>query len=84
VNASDRRVPLRPTAPSPDERIFPTLTTAQITRIAARRRRRTTARGDLLVEVGDKVIPFLLGAALCCDNSRQRRAINTLLRADIW
>jgi hypothetical protein len=33
VNISDPRVPLRSTAPSPEERLFPTLTTAQITRI---------------------------------------------------
>jgi thioredoxin reductase (NADPH) len=49
-----------PTAPSPEERLFPTLTTAQITRIAPRGRRRAIAPGDVLVEVGDRVVPFFV------------------------
>ena len=60
MNASDPQVPLRPTAPSPEERLFPTLTAAQIARIAAHGRRRAIARGDVLVEVGDKVVPFFV------------------------
>ena len=60
MNIFDPRVPLRPTAPSPEERLFPTLTTAQITRITARGRRRAIAPGDVLVEVGDKVVPFFV------------------------
>src|ERR1700682_1512963 len=42
------------------ERLFPTLTSAQIARIAARGRRRTIARGEGLVEVGDKDVPFFV------------------------
>src|SRR5260370_16698256 len=42
------------------ERLFPTLTSAQIARIAARGRRRTIARGEMLVEVGDKDVPFFV------------------------
>src|SRR3984893_2025004 len=53
-------VPLAPTAPSNAERLFPTLTSAQIARIAARGRRRTIARGEVLVEVGDKAVPFFV------------------------
>jgi len=60
VNASDPQVPPRPTARSPEERLFPTLTTEQIERIAAHGRRRAIARGDVLVEVGDKVVPFFV------------------------
>jgi thioredoxin reductase (NADPH) len=60
VNIPDPHVPLRLTAPSPEERLFPTLTAAQITRIAAHGRRRAIARGDVLVEVGDKVVPFFV------------------------
>ena len=60
MNASDPHVPLRPSAPSPEERLFPTLTTEQIERIAAHGRRRAIARGDVLVEVGDKVVPFFV------------------------
>src|SRR5260370_23929001 len=53
-------MPLAPTAPSSAERLFPTLTNAQIARLAARGRRRTTARGEVLVEVGDKDVPFFV------------------------
>src|SRR5580700_10286373 len=42
------------------ERLFPTLTTAQIARVAARGRRRTIARGEVLVEAGDKEVPFFV------------------------
>jgi thioredoxin reductase (NADPH) len=42
------------------EQLFPTLTSAQIARIAARGRRRTITRGEVLVEVGDRDIPFFV------------------------
>jgi thioredoxin reductase (NADPH) len=42
------------------ERLFPTLTSAQMARVAARGRRRTIARGEVLVEVGDKDVPFFV------------------------
>jgi thioredoxin reductase (NADPH) len=60
VSAPDPHVPLAPTAPSNTERLFPTLTSAQIARIAARGRRRTIARGEMLVEVADKDVPFFV------------------------
>jgi CRP-like cAMP-binding protein len=60
VNAPDPHVPLASSAPSRMERLFPTLTGAQIARIAARGRRRTIARGEVLVEVGDKDVPFFV------------------------
>jgi thioredoxin reductase (NADPH) len=60
VSAPDRQVPLTSTAPSQMERLFPTLTSAQIARIAARGRRRAVARGEVLVEVGDKDVPFFV------------------------
>src|SRR5687767_3020219 len=53
-------LPLQPIAPSREERLFPTLTAAQIARIAAHGRRRSIARGDVLVEVGVKVVPFFV------------------------
>jgi thioredoxin reductase len=40
--------------------VFPTLTTEQVARIAAHGRRRAIARGDVLVETGDKVVPFFV------------------------
>ena len=60
VNARDPHVPLASSAPSQMERLFPTLTNAQMARIAARGRRRTIARGEVLVEVGDKDVPFFV------------------------
>jgi len=53
-------MPLAPTGPSHLERLFPTLTSAQIARIAARGRRRTIARGEVLVEAGDADVPFFV------------------------
>jgi thioredoxin reductase (NADPH) len=41
------------------ERLFPTLTDAQISRIAAHGRRRQVTRGELLVEGGDRA-PFFV------------------------
>jgi thioredoxin reductase (NADPH) len=52
--------PLQPTAASPTERLFPTLTAAQIARIAAHGRRRAIERGEVLVEVGDRAVPFFV------------------------
>jgi thioredoxin reductase (NADPH) len=60
VNASDPRQPLASTAPSRAEQLFPTLTTAQVARIAGRGRRRAIARGEVLVDVGDKDVPFFV------------------------
>src|ERR1700686_479662 len=60
VNSRDPHVPLAPNAPSPMERLFPTLTSVQMARIAARGRSRTIALGEVLVEVGDKDTPFFV------------------------
>jgi thioredoxin reductase (NADPH) len=42
------------------ERVFPTLTPAQIARIAPHGRRRAVASGDVLVEVGQRPVPFFV------------------------
>jgi thioredoxin reductase (NADPH) len=60
VNPADTPQPLSPTASSAVERLFPTLTDAQIARVAAHGRRRSIARGDVLVEVGDRPVPFFV------------------------
>jgi thioredoxin reductase (NADPH) len=39
---------------------FPTLTAPQVARIASRGLRRTISRGDVLIEVGDRPVPFFL------------------------
>src|SRR6266511_4678273 len=60
VNVPDTRMPLQPTAPSHAEHLFPTLTPEQIARIAAHGNRRSVARGDVLVEFGDNIVPFFV------------------------
>ena len=57
---TDKSVPLESTAPSHGDRLFPTLTDAQVARIAARGRRRPIARGDVLVEIGDRTAGFFV------------------------
>ena len=42
------------------EQIFPTLTPAQIRRIAAQGQTRTMQRGEVLVEQGDRDVPFFV------------------------
>jgi thioredoxin reductase (NADPH) len=63
VDVSEPLLPLTPTAASPTQRLFPTLTAAQIARIEVHGRRRPIARGDVLVEVGDKAVPFFVVAS---------------------
>ena len=62
MNAPDARPPSASTAPSHAERLFPTLTEAQIHRIAAQGLRRQTTKGEMLVEVGE-ASPFFVVAS---------------------
>src|SRR5436190_12841122 len=57
---TDRSIPLESTAPSRADRLFPTLTDAQVARIAARGRRRPIAADDVLVDVGDRTVRFFV------------------------
>ena len=58
---ADIPLPLQPAVPSSQmERLFPTLTAAQIARVAAHGRRRAIEKGEVLVEVGDKAVPFFV------------------------
>src|SRR6185312_11255324 len=52
--------PLPPTAKSTAERMFPQLTPAQIARVAAHGRTRTMQQGEVLFDVGDPAVQFLL------------------------
>src|SRR5574341_792921 len=52
--------PISPTLSSPAERLFPKLTPAQMARVAARGRVRPIREGEVLVEAGDDVVPFLV------------------------
>src|SRR5438067_13191029 len=45
------------------ERLFPKLTPAQLARITSHGRRRATSRSEVLVEVGDRVVPCIVVAA---------------------
>ena len=60
VNAPDPQDPPRLAAPSAAERLFPVLTGAQIDRIASHGRRRAVARGEVLVDVGQRAVPFFV------------------------
>jgi len=60
VSAPDTQEALRSTQPERAERLFPTLTAAQIDRIAPHGRRRSIAPGDVLVDAGERVVPFFL------------------------
>src|SRR5262245_45650002 len=51
--------PLAVTVARPD-RVFPTLASVQIGRIAAHGRRRAVASGEVLVEVGQRPVPFFV------------------------
>jgi thioredoxin reductase (NADPH) len=51
--------PLAASVSRPD-RLFPTLTPQQVSRIAVHGRRRSTSRGEVLVEPGDRSVPFFV------------------------
>jgi len=78
---TDPLLPLTPRAASPTERLFPILTAAQIVRIAAHGRRRPITRGDVLVEVGDKAVPFFVVVSGEIQILRPSGATNTLIVA---
>src|SRR5262245_496576 len=59
-DVTDDRRPLEPSSPAREALMFPTLTPAQIDRIAARVRVRSVARGEILIEAGDPVVPFFV------------------------
>jgi thioredoxin reductase (NADPH) len=60
VNASDPVLPPQPASTSHSEHLFPTLTAGQIRRVAGHGRRRAVARGEVLLEVGDKAGLFFV------------------------
>lgn len=80
VNASDPpAVALEPSASSVQEHLFPTLTDAQVARIAAHGRRRAVARGDVLVDVAEKVVPFFVVVEGEIEVLRPSRGTETLI-----
>jgi thioredoxin reductase (NADPH) len=57
---TDTTVPVALTLPSGIERMFPTLTPAQVERIAAHGRLRSIKTGEVLVEPGQQIVPFFV------------------------
>jgi thioredoxin reductase (NADPH) len=57
---TDAISPISPTLSSPAEKLFPKLTPAQMARVAARGHVRPIREGEVLVEAGDYVVPFLV------------------------
>jgi len=57
---STQTPPLPLSGKSSAERMFPTLTPAQLARVVAHGHRRPTRRGDILFEAGDAVSPFFV------------------------
>src|SRR4051794_19827826 len=74
----DTPLPLHRTA-TPIERLFPTLSAKQLARIAAHARRRAITAGEVLVEVGDKAIPFFVVESGAIQILRPSGATTTLI-----
>jgi thioredoxin reductase (NADPH) len=74
---------IAPTVRSPvavgDERMFPTLTPAQIKRVAAHRHVRPIRRGEVLLEAGDRDVPFFVVTAGQVELIRPSSATETLI-----
>jgi len=68
-----------PLTSSRAEQIFPTLTPAQIRRIAALGRLRATMRGEVLVEQGDSTVPFFVVISGQLEIVRPLGAVETLI-----
>jgi thioredoxin reductase (NADPH) len=71
--------PVPPTPTAPIERIFPTLTPAQIARITAHGSVRTIQRGEVLFEAGDPAVPFFVVTAGQVEIVRLSAAGETLI-----
>jgi thioredoxin reductase (NADPH) len=75
---TDTTTPL-PLKSSRVEQIFPTLTSAQIGRIAAHGHMRAMQRGEVLVEQGDSVVPFFVVVSGEVEIVRPSGAAETLI-----
>jgi thioredoxin reductase (NADPH) len=79
MDTSDRSLtPLGVTVSRP-ERVFPTLTPKQVARVAAHGRRRSTRRGEVLVEVGDRAVPFFVVVTGEIEVLRPSSTVETLI-----
>jgi thioredoxin reductase (NADPH) len=67
-------------APDPQmDHLFPTLTPRQVSRIAAIGQRRTTSLGEVLIEVGDKAVPFFVTLSGQLEAVRPNETAETLI-----
>jgi thioredoxin reductase (NADPH) len=57
---TDKKEPVQPTKGARTELMFPSLTPGQLARVAPHGRRRPTRRGEVLIEVGDRTVPFFV------------------------
>jgi thioredoxin reductase (NADPH) len=65
--------------PDAARRLFPTLTTAQVDRLSLHGRRRPTLAGQVLVEVGDNLVPFFIVLSGAIQILRSSGATETLI-----
>ena len=76
---TDTALPLALTLSSGVERMFPTLTPAQIERVAAHGQVRSIRSGEVLIEPGDRVVPFFVITAGRVEVVRSSGGIETLV-----
>jgi thioredoxin reductase (NADPH) len=78
---SDAAAPLSVTGGSREKRVFPTLTSAQVARIAPYGRKRSIESGQLLIEAGSAVVPFFVVLTGGIEIVRPGRGGDTLVAA---
>ena len=78
---TDKALPVTPTLSSGAERMFPTLTPAQVKRIAVHGHVRSIRSGEVLVEAGAHVVPFFVVTAGEVEVVRISGATETLVAA---
>ena len=76
---TDKTLPVALTLPSGVERMFPTLTRAQLERVAAQGRVRPIQAGEVLVEPGQQIVPFFVVRAGAIEIIRPSGTAETLV-----
>lgn len=76
---TDKTLPVALTLASGVERVFPTLTPAQIKRIAVHGQVRSIRPGEVLVEAGEQVVPFFVVMASRVEIARPSGTVETLV-----